>query len=141
MGASYGGYMTDWIVTQTKRFKAASAGASICDLDDQFFLSDGGEVMAEYFKKPWEAKESYASHSPLTFVERVSTPLLIQHGERDQRVPIAQAWKFYRALKSLGKTVEFDIHPRSSHVFYEPMQEYEAMRRNVEWFKKWIRVP
>lgn len=141
MGASYGGYMTDWIVTQTNRFKAASTGASICDLDDQFFLSDGGEVMAEYFKRPWEAKESYAAHSPLTFVEKVTTPVLIQHGERDNRVPIAQAWKFYRALKSLGKTVEFDIHPRSSHVFYEPMQEQEAMRRNLEWFTKWIHVP
>lgn len=141
MGASYGGYMTNWIVTQTGRFKAASAGASICDLADQYFLSDGGEVMAEYFKRPWEARESYAAHSPLTFADRVTTPLLIQHGERDLRVPIANAWKFYRALKQYGKTVEFDIHPRCTHVFYEPMQEREAMRRNLEWFTKWIRVP
>lgn len=141
MGASYGGYMTNWIVTQTGRFKAASSGASLSDLTDQYFLSDGGEVMAEYFKRPWEARESYAAHSPLTFAHRVTTPLLLQHGERDQRVPIANAWKFYRALKQFGKTVEFDIHPRSSHVFYEPMQEREAMRRNLDWFMKWIRVP
>src|SRR5439155_18060421 len=56
MGASYGGYMTNWIVTQTHRFKAASAGASLSDLVDQYFLSDGGDVMAEYFKRPWEAR-------------------------------------------------------------------------------------
>jgi dipeptidyl aminopeptidase/acylaminoacyl peptidase len=139
MGASYGGYMTNWIVTQTGRFKAASTGASIADLTDQYFLSDAGEVMAEYFKRPWEAAESYAAHSPLTFASKVTTPLLIQHGERDNRVPVANAWKFYRALKQMGKTVELDIHPRSGHVFYEPMQEREAMRRNLEWFRKWIR--
>lgn len=141
MGASYGGYMTNWIVTQTGRFKAASSGASLSDLADQYFLSDGGEVMAEYFKRPWEARASYASHSPLTFADRVTTPLLIQHGERDQRVPIANAWKFYRALKQFGKTVEFDVHPRSSHLFYEPMQEHAAMQRNLDWFLKWIRIP
>ncbi len=140
MGASYGGYMTNWAITQTNRFKAASAGASIADLADQYFLSDGGEVMAEYFKKPWEARESYAAHSPLTFADRVTTPLLIQHGERDMRVPVANAWKFYRALKNQGKVVELDIHPRSSHVFYEPMQEYQAMKRNLEWFQRWISV-
>jgi len=139
MGASYGGFLTDWIVTQTKRFKAASTAASISDLADQYFLSDGGDFMAEYFKKPWEARDSYFAHSPLNFAQNVTTPLLIQHGERDLRVPISNAWKFYRALKALGKTVEFDIYPRSSHLYYEPMLEREAMKRNLEWFVKWIK--
>jgi dipeptidyl aminopeptidase/acylaminoacyl peptidase len=139
MGASYGGYMTDWIVTQTGRFKAASTAASISDLADQYFLSDGGEVMAEYFKRPWEARESYFAHSPINFVQNVTTPLLIQHGENDRRVPIANAWKFYRALKALGKTVEFDIYPRSGHVYYEPTMQREAMKRNLEWFTRWIK--
>jgi dipeptidyl aminopeptidase/acylaminoacyl peptidase len=138
MGASYGGYMTNWILTQTNRFKAASAGASLSDLADQYFLSDGGDVMAEYFKRPWEARESYTAHSPLTHAGKVTTPLLIQHGERDQRVPIANAWKFYRELKALGKTVEFEIYPRGGHVMYEPMLEREQMRRNLAWFQKWI---
>lgn len=139
MGASYGGCMTNWIVTQTGRFKAASSAASISDLADQYFLSDGGDFMAEYFKRPWEARESYFAHSPINFVQNVTTPLLIQHGERDLRVPIANAWKFYRALKAFGKTVEFDIYPRSSHLYYEPMLEREAMKRNLEWFVKWIK--
>ena len=138
MGASYGGFLTDWIVTQTGRFKAASAAASISDLADQYFLSDGGEFIAEYFRRPWEARESYFAHSPINFAQNVTTPLLIQHGERDLRVPIANAWKFYRALKALGKTVEFDIYPRSSHLYYEPMLEREAMKRNLEWFMRWI---
>jgi dipeptidyl aminopeptidase/acylaminoacyl peptidase len=139
LGASYGGYMTNWIITQTARFKAASASASISDLTDPFFLSDGGEVMTHYFKKPWENRASYAAHSPLTFADRVTTPLLIQHGERDPRVPIAGAWKFYRTLKALGKTVEFDIYPRGGHVLYEPALQRESMRRNLEWFIRWLR--
>ena len=140
MGASYGGYMTNWIVTQTGRFKAASAGASLTDLTDEYYLSDGGQFMVDYFKRPWESRESYAAHSPLTFVQRVTTPLLIQHGERDARVPVSGAWKFYRALKALGKTVEFDIYPRGGHVLYEPMLQREQMRRNLDWFTRWIPV-
>jgi dipeptidyl aminopeptidase/acylaminoacyl peptidase len=139
MGASYGGYMTDWIVTQTSRFKAASTGASISDLGDVFYLSDSGDVIAEYFKRPWEARESYAAHSPITFAQQVATPLLIQHGERDNRAPIAGAWRFYRALKALGKTVEFDIYPRAGHLAYEPVMQREIMKRNFEWFTRWIK--
>ena len=139
MGASYGGYMTNWIVTQTGRFKAASAGASLSDLSDTFYLSEGGEFMIDYFKRPWENRDGYASHSPLTFADRVTTPLLIQHGEADPRVPIAGAWKLYRTLKALGKTVELEIYPRGGHVLREPMQQREQMRRNLEWFERWIR--
>jgi dipeptidyl aminopeptidase/acylaminoacyl peptidase len=139
MGASYGGFLTDWIVTQTGRFKAASAGESICDLADLFLLSDGGDFVAEYFGRPWDDPDAYLSHSPIHFVKNVTTPLLIQHGERDVRAPIAGAWKFYRALKALGKTVELDIYPRATHLYYEPVIERESMKRNLEWFERWIK--
>ncbi|MEO8679005.1 MAG: S9 family peptidase [Vicinamibacterales bacterium] len=138
MGASYGGFMTNWIVTQTSRFKAASAGASIADLSDLYYLTDGGDLMVEYFKKPWENPQGYAQHSPLTHAAKVTTPLLIQHGDRDPRVPLATAQKFFRALTVLGKTVEMDIYPRGGHVFYEPAQERAVMQRNFDWFKRWI---
>jgi dipeptidyl aminopeptidase/acylaminoacyl peptidase len=138
MGASYGGFMTNWIVTQTTRFKAASAGASIADLADVYYLTDSGEVMAEYFKRPWENPEGYREHSPITHVARVVTPLLIQHGDRDPRVPLATAQKFHRALATLGKTVEFDVYPRGGHVFYEPMQERAVMQRNFDWFARFL---
>jgi len=139
MGASYGGYMTNWIVTQTGRFKAASAGASLSDLSDTFYLSEGGEFMIDYFGRPWENRDGYRAHSPLTYADRVTTPLLIQHGESDPRVPIAGAWKLYRTLKALGKTVELEIYPRGGHVLREPMQQREQMRRNLQWFERWIR--
>ena len=138
MGASYGGFMTNWIVTQTDRFKAASAGASISDLMDLYYLPDGGDLMIEYFKRPWENRDSYIAHSPMTFVDRVKTPILIQHGDRDPRVPIATAQRFYRALKALGKVVEYDVYPGGGHVYYEPAQQRESLRRNLEWFQRWI---
>jgi dipeptidyl aminopeptidase/acylaminoacyl peptidase len=140
MGASYGGYLTNWIVTQTARFKAASAGESICDLADLYLLSDGGEFLDEYFGRPWEESASYAAHSPITHVRNVTTPLLIQHGELDVRTPIAEAWKFYRALKGLGKTVELDVYPGASHLYYAPVTERESMTRNLEWFERWIKT-
>ncbi len=141
MGASYGGYMTNWIVTQTSRFKAATAGASIADLTDLYYLTDGGDLMAEYYKLPWENPEGYARSSPLTHVANVTTPILISHGDRDPRVPLATAQKFFRALQAHGKTAEMDIYPRGGHVFYEPQQEKAVMTRNFEWMRRWIKVP
>ena len=140
MGASYGGYMTNWVVTQTARFKAASAGASISDIHDIAFLGEGSEFIVGYFKWPWENAASYTAHSPITFAERVTTPLLIQHGEADPRVPISGAWKFYRTLQTMGKTVEFDIYPRGGHVLREPQQQRAQMQRNFDWMTKWIDV-
>ena len=139
MGASYGGYMTDWIVTQTDRFKAASAMCSVSDIAELYYLSDAGDFTQEYFGLPWEAPEAYARHSAITYVARVKTPLLIQHGENDRRVPIAGATKFYKALKSQGKIVEMEIYPRGGHVIYEPALEQEIMLRNLEWFRRWLR--
>ncbi|HEX5759686.1 MAG TPA: LpqB family beta-propeller domain-containing protein [Thermoanaerobaculia bacterium] len=88
---------------------------------------------------PWEAPAAYAEHSALTYVTRVTTPLLIQHGENDRRVPIAGATKFYRALRDQGKVVEMEIYPRGGHVIYEPALEQEIMRRNLEWFRRWLK--
>jgi dipeptidyl aminopeptidase/acylaminoacyl peptidase len=139
MGASYGGYMTDWIVTQTNRFKAASTAASVSDLSNLYYFSDAGDTVAEYFGLPWEDAASLIQHSAITHVQKVSTPLLIQHGESDNRVPLSEAQEFYKALKTLHKTVEFDIYPRGGHVNFEPPLEREYMLRNLEWFKRWLK--
>jgi dipeptidyl aminopeptidase/acylaminoacyl peptidase len=140
MGASYGGFMTSWIVTQTGRFKAASTGASVNDLITEYYLSDAGDFLIEYYGYPWEAGESLIKHSPITYAGKVTTPLLIQHGEEDHRVPVEQAWEFYRALEAQNKTVEFDIYPRGGHVNFEPPLERQYMLRNLEWFKHWLKV-
>lgn len=138
MGASYGGFMTDWIVTQTGRFKAASTACSVSDLVQLYYLSDGGDFMAEYYGYPWEDGAAMNAHSAINFVTKVTTPLLIQHGEEDHRVPLSQAQEFYKALKTLHKTVELDIYPRGGHVNFEPKLEREYMRRNMDWFTEWL---
>jgi dipeptidyl aminopeptidase/acylaminoacyl peptidase len=140
MGASYGGFMTDWIVTQTGRFKAASTACSVSDLAQMYYLSDGGDVMVEYYGYPWEDGAAMNAHSAINFVTKVTTPLLIQHGGEDHRVPLSQAREFYKALNALHKTVEFDIYPRGGHVNFEPKLEREYMRRNMEWFSQWLGV-
>jgi dipeptidyl aminopeptidase/acylaminoacyl peptidase len=139
LGASYGGFMTNWIVTQTNRFKAASSSASISDLTDLYYLSDSALVMDEYFGKPWENTSTYAAHSPITHAQRVQTPLLLQHGENDPRVPLVSGRRFYEALKALGKTVEFDVFPRGGHVQYQPAAQRASMQRNLDWFLNWIK--
>ncbi len=140
MGASYGGFMTNWIVGHTDRFRAASTAAGTSDLAAMYYTSEGGDFIAEYFGLPWTNGAELTAHSPITFVQNVHTPLLIQHGESDPRVPIAQAWEFYRALRALHRTVEFDIYPRGGHVNYEPPLERQYMRRNLEWFERWLGV-
>jgi dipeptidyl aminopeptidase/acylaminoacyl peptidase len=139
MGASYGGYMTNWIVTQTGRFVAASAAASVSDLAQLYYQSEAGDFVVEYFGYPWQDGQALVAHSPITFVSRVTTPLLIQHGQDDPRVPVGQAIEFYRALKALHKTAELDLYPRGGHVNVEPALEREYMRRNYDWFMKWLK--
>ena len=79
---------------------------------------------------------------PRTFVIEMRDVLAVGFADNvklDPRVPIAGAWKFYRTLKTLGKTVEFDIYPRGGHVLREPQQQRAQMQRNFEWFTKWVR--
>ena len=94
--------------------------------------------MAEYYKLPWENPEGYARSSPITHAANVTTPILISHGDRDPRVPLATAQKFFKALQAHGKTAEMDIYPRGGHVFYEPQQEKAVMQRNFDWMLRWI---
>lgn len=141
MGASYGGFMTSWIVTQTDRFAAASTGASVNDLYDLYSLSDGGDFALGYFGAPWDNLDAYLEHSPLTYAARVQTPLLIQHGESDPRVPVEQARELYKVLDAMGKNVELEIYPRGGHVLYEPRLQREQQLRNLRWFKRWLNAP
>jgi dipeptidyl aminopeptidase/acylaminoacyl peptidase len=112
---------------------------SVSDIADLHYLSDAGDFTNEYFGDPVKDAGRYAAHSPITFVSNVTTPLLIQHGESDRRVPLMQAQKFYKALKDQGKTVEFEIFPRGGHVLSEPAQQREIMRRNLIWFQRWLK--
>jgi dipeptidyl aminopeptidase/acylaminoacyl peptidase len=139
MGWSYGGYMTSWIITQTDRFKAASVGAGVTNLMSFTGTSDIPGFIPDYFGgEYWEVFDAWQSHSAMFNVKGVKTPTLIQHGERDIRVPISQGYELYNALKRQNVPVKMVVYPRQPHGIREPKLQYEAMKVNLEWFKKWI---
>jgi dipeptidyl aminopeptidase/acylaminoacyl peptidase len=135
MGGSYGGFMTFWTITQTNRFKAAIGHAGISDWYSFHGQSDIPGLMEYGFVGfPWNATENYRKWSPMTFVDRVKTPIMITHGEQDRRVAIAQAEEYYRALQRRGVEVIFLRYPREGHGIQEPNHQIDLIGRQLEWF-------
>jgi len=142
MGWSYGGYMTSWIVTQTKRFKAASAGAPVTNLVSFTGTADIPSFIPDYFGgQPWEITDVYRKHSPMFNVRGVTTPTLIQHGEADDRVPVSQGYEFYNALRAQGVPVRMLVMPRQPHGPNEPKMILKVMQTNLEWFDRYVGAP
>ena len=139
MGWSYGGFMTTWVVTQTNRFKAASAGAPVTNLMSFNGTSDIPAFVADYFGGQfWEVMDLYQKHSPMFNVKAVTTPTMIQQGEADIRVPISQGYEFYNALKVKGVPTRMLVLPRQPHGPNEPKMQLQTMKANLEWFEKYI---
>ncbi|MDQ3011801.1 MAG: S9 family peptidase [Acidobacteriota bacterium] len=135
MGGSYGGFMTFWTITQTDRFKAAIGHAAISDWYSFHGQSDIPGLMEYGFKgQPWESTEIYRRWSPMTYVSKVKTPLMITHGERDMRVNIQQGEQYYRSLKKRGVEVVFYRYPREGHGIQEPNHVIDLTGRQLEWF-------
>lgn len=141
MGWSYGGHQTYWGITRTDRFSAASAGAGATDLISMYSQTDIPGFYHTYLgPRPWEDFELYEERSSYRYVERVTTPLLIQVGEEDDRVPAEQSIQFYEAVKSIGNVpaVKLVQYPGQSHGVDEPRLRRDLMTRNVKWFARWI---
>lgn len=139
MGWSYGGFMTSWIVTQTQRFKAASAGAPVTNLMSFNGTADIPSFIPDYFGgQSWEVMERYQKHSPMFNVKGVTTPTMIQHGDADIRVPISQGYEFYNALKVQGVPTRMLVLPRQPHGPNEPKMQLAAMKANLDWFEKYL---
>jgi pimeloyl-ACP methyl ester carboxylesterase len=140
MGWSYGGFMTSWIVTQTKRFKAASVGAGVTNLMSFTGTADIPSFLPDYFGGEfWDNFDAYRKHSAMFQVKGVTTPTLIQHGERDARVPLSQGQELYNALKRQGCTTKMVIYPRTPHGIEEPRLLVDCMERNLAWFDRYVR--
>ncbi|MEJ7623860.1 MAG: S9 family peptidase [Pyrinomonadaceae bacterium] len=140
MGWSYGGYMTSTIVTKTKRFKAASAGAPVTNLMSFNGTADIPGFIPDYFGgQSWEIPEIYTKHSAMFNIKGVTTPTLIQHGDADVRVPISQGYEFYNALKAQGVPTRMLVLPRQPHGPTEPKMQLAAMQSNLDWFEKYLK--
>jgi dipeptidyl aminopeptidase/acylaminoacyl peptidase len=136
MGWSYGGYLTAWAITHSTRFQAASAGAAVTDLVSFTGTADIPSFLPDYFGgEPWDRPDIYRAHSPMAHVKGVNIPTLIQHGEADERVPIAQGYELYNALKRQGCPARMVVYPRTHHSIQEPKLLLDAMKRNLDWFE------
>lgn len=111
-GWSYGGYMAEWAITQTTRFKAAVSGAGLSDLASEFGTEEHPAYDEWFYGLPYEKPEGFRKSSPITYVKNARTPTLILQGENDVVDPIGQSQELYRALKRYGVTTELVLYPR-----------------------------
>ena len=141
-GGSYGGFMTNWIVGHTNRFKAAVTLRSLSN-----FISDDGTRDGAYGHSPdfggdiFDRFDLYWDRSPLKYAKSVKTPTLILHSDNDFRVPIEQGEQWFRALKHYGVTTEIVMFPRENHNLTrtgEPKHLVESLNWQLYWFDRFL---
>ena len=142
-GGSYGGFMTNWIVGHTNRFKAAVSMRGVSNFLSMYGTSDIGTFFCEreLLGAPSEQLDRYLRMSPISYVDQVTTPLLMLHGEQDLRCPLEQAEQFFVALRRRGRTVELLRFPEESHNMSRsgrPDRRLLRLERILAWFDRWL---
>lgn len=141
-GQSYGGYMTNWIITQTNRFKAAVVDGGISNL-----ISFAGTSLyhslleSEFNGSAYDNFPLLWQWSPIRNVKNVTTPALLLHGEVDNEVPLSQAEEMYMALKKLGVESRFVQYTGEGHGWQpdmKPKNRYDLLNRTIDWFDKYL---
>jgi dipeptidyl aminopeptidase/acylaminoacyl peptidase len=141
-GGSYGGFMTNWILGHTNRFKAAVTLRSVSN-----FISDDGTRDGAYGHEDdfdgflFDDFDQYWNASPLKYAKNVKTPTLVLHSDNDYRVPIEQGEQWFRALRHYGVNAEFVIFPRENHNLTrtgEPKHLVESLNWQVYWFDRFL---
>lgn len=146
-GISYGGFMTNWIITHTDRFKAAVTQASIGDWISFFGTSDIGfyfsqdQMGADLSADPWVIEEKYLEKSPLRYVKNVKTPTMIMHSFEDYRCPLEQGLQFYTSLQYLGKESELVLLKGSHALLFvgNPKAKTERLKHIIRWFNNYLK--
>ncbi|MEO8026700.1 MAG: S9 family peptidase [Bryobacteraceae bacterium] len=139
MGWSYGGYMTNWVVGHTTRFKCAAAGAGLSNMISMYGTNDIPSTLDDYFDGAWfEQADRYVQQSPLFYIKNVTTPLLVLHGAQDFRVPTTQGYEMYEGVKRHGVEAKMVVYPRTPHGPQEPKFVLDVMQRHVDWVAKHI---
>lgn len=144
-GGSYGGYMTNWIVTQTDRFAAAVTLRSICNMYTKYGCSDigwYGNKAGFDGRDLWDSEDFIMSRSPIRYAPQVKTPTLIIHSEQDYRCPMEQAEQWYVALKRLGVTTEFVRFNGENHELSrsgKPRNRIDRLNFIQDWFERYCK--
>lgn len=136
-GWSYGGYMSAWAASQTKRFFTAIDGDGMSDFVSYAATTDNTDFGLRYLgTNYWNDSHLYWVHSPMAYVNNISKPLLILHGGNDIRVPPAQGKELFTALKILGKPVKMLVAPNQSHVPTDP----DTFAKEIGIIDKWLQT-
>ena len=142
-GYSYGGFLTNWVITRTTRFAAAVTGAGISNWISDYGTADIPRTKeSEFFGTPWEPKsaELLMKQSPIMYAANVTTPTLFIHGEADLRVPIEQAEQMYVALKKRRVPAKFIRYPDSYHGGWTPWNMVHRHYQELKWWEQYLSV-
>lgn len=142
-GHSYGGFMTNWLITQyPDRFAAAVAGAGISNWISDYGTADIARTKeTEFYGTPWqkESRDRMIKQSPLTYAGNVKTPTLFIHGERDQRVPYEEAEQMYFALKKNGVPAKMIQYAGQSHGISGHWNNVHRIINELKWWDKYLK--
>ncbi len=143
-GYSYGGFLTNWVITQTQRFAAAIVGAGISNWISDYGTADIPRTKeSEFYGAPWEAKgaETLLKWSPVMRAGAVTTPTLFVHGESDLRVPIEQGEQMYTALRKRKVPARFIRYPDSYHDGWTPWNTAHRYHHELGWWRQYLAAP
>lgn len=139
MGHSYGGFMTMWGVTHSKRFKAAVAGAGVANWISYYGQNGINQWMIPFFgASAYDNPEVYRKASPIESIKQASTPTLIYVGERDVETPAAQSLEFWHGLRAMGVPSSLFIYDGEGHAFRKPEHQRDLQQRTIGWFEKYL---
>jgi len=139
MGWSQGGYISAFLTTSTDRFVAISVGAGISNWSTYYYNTDITPFTINYLgNNPAEDPTIYQKTSPISYIKTAKTPTLIQHGELDRRVPIANAYELRQALEDRGVKVEMVVYKGFGHGITKPKSMRAVMQHNLAWFNHYI---
>ena len=138
-GWSYGGYMSEWAITQTNRFKAAVSGAGMVDLIAEFETENGPSYDKWFWGLPYDHQEEMLKHSPYLYLKNAHTPILILQGQADTTDPLGQSTGLYRGLKFYGAPAELVEYPRENHGFHEEKHQLDRLNRILAWYQEYLK--
>ncbi len=144
-GGSYAGYLVAWIIAHDHRFKAACSQRGVYDLATFFGEGNAWRLVPNYFGGyPWEpaTKAILERESPITYVQNITTPYIIFHGDNDRRTGFVEGEMMYRSLKALGRPVEYVRHANATHEITRSgnnRQRIDQMLRTYEFFERWLK--
>jgi dipeptidyl aminopeptidase/acylaminoacyl peptidase len=138
-GWSYGGIMTNYLITKSTRFKAAVSGAS-----EALFRANYGHDHYQLWWEvelglPWENVAAWEKISPFNDVAKITTPTLWIGGAEDWNVPILNSEQMYQAMKRLGRTTQLVVYPGEHHGIRKPTFQKDRFQRFIGWFDKYIK--